>query len=68
MDQVPHVGKVTTIMNNRLNLRVVKWMTSNNLLGKVATKLNEVDLSSSESGSNSTIVTRDIKELHELFH
>ena len=68
VDQVPHVSKVTTIRNNRLRPRVVKSMTSNNSLKKVASQVNEVELTASERGSISIDVSKEIKDLYRLTH
>ena len=53
-----HVSvRFMTIENSRLSPHV-KSMTSNNLLRKVTTQVNEVELSASERGSISTIISK----------
>ena len=57
-----------TNKNSRLSPRVVKLTISNNSLRKVATQVNEVELSASERGSISIIVSKEVKVLGELVH
>lgn len=65
---MPRVSKVGIVVSSGLNPHVVKSMTSNNSLRKVVTQLNEVELSASERGSISIIVSKEVKVLGELVH
>ena len=56
------------VENSRLHLHVFESRASNNSLKKVASQVNEVELTASERGSISIDVSKEIKDLYRLTH